>query len=78
MKILLKKMINTINEMRTATTYPIEVLAKAIPSANIKEISEISAKMKDEQEFYNNRQYHQMLILISERLIHLSRQRRSI
>lgn len=71
-------MIDNINEMPTVTTYPIDFLAKAIPSADFKEIGEMSAKMKDEQEFYNNRQYHQMLILISERLIQLSRQRRSI
>ncbi|MDQ6815577.1 MAG: hypothetical protein M3040_17750 [Bacteroidota bacterium] len=64
--------------MLTSTPYSLSVLATTIPTANLEEIKRISLKMKEEQDLYNNREFHQILILVSDRLIQLSRQRRSI
>ena len=64
--------------MLTSSPYSLSALATTIAEADLDAIKKISVKMKDEQELYNNREFHQILILVSERLIQLSRQRRSI
>jgi hypothetical protein len=64
--------------MLTSSPYSLDLLAEAIPAANFDDIKNISIRMHAEQEHYNNRDFHQMLIMVSDRLIQLSRQRRSI
>lgn len=64
--------------MLISSPYSLTGLAEAIPATNFDDIKSISKKMQAEQNLYNNREFHQMLIMVSDRLIQLSRHRRSI
>ena len=71
-------MISNLTDSGAVTTYPINVLQEVIPLADIADLQRISTRMQDEQGLYNNREYHKMLMLLSDRLIKLSREKRSI
>ncbi len=53
--------------MSKEPTYPFQVLKQIIPKANLQRIKEISETIHKERELYNQKEYNQLLILVSKR-----------
>jgi hypothetical protein len=58
--------------MANSVKYPYTVLLELIPNANIKQLRDLVTTIRDDKKFYTYKEYSDLLLLTSNRLVDIT------